>query len=51
MKQNTKKKFVAIAITVLVVSLIGYTLFSRASAPLVISSENLIAESNFLLTA
>ena len=46
MKQNTKK-LVAIAITALVVSVIGYTLFSRASAPLVISSEKLMAESNF----
>lgn len=47
MKQNTKKKLVAIAFTALVAGVIGYTLFSRGSAPLVISSENLMAESKF----
>ena len=38
MKRNTKRKFVAIAVTVLVVSLIVYTLFSGTSASLVMST-------------
>ncbi|MCL5802833.1 MAG: hypothetical protein ACYCPR_06590 [Thermoplasmataceae archaeon] len=46
MKKNTKKLLV-VAITVMVVSVIGYTLFSSSSVPSVISSGKFMRETKF----